>query len=634
MIKFIQFLRFLYAPPTGSTVDTQLTQAHNILSSAKIAGGRFAKGRKLASEVVSAGRAPLLGDLSVFMAALLDKLTSTLDESLQRCEELGEVRGPPFNSGQADFISPFFTRASCIVMAVLRMALWCEVPLQRPSVLDQCYCLDAKKGFQWAGRHPARAEVDEVHALVQALAAGDHHLKSEYLRLDKQWGIRVLQKKCVLSEQRLVTRPFFPVSDQLARLIAASRRLGQHVITYQNPKTLAQRTQPNVTATPLLQTARGIVGGPAILQRCNELTNEAAGAASGSAELFSQLRRGGRQSLLLHAQSQSPAAANLASSTLALAMDHHPKTAEQDYSLASSTSTRMQETAYTKMQAWFVRVAKLEQTLPTFMRSAADKVEKLAKLAREAERKHRAAEGIYFDKDDNGGQAASSSESEESEDDEAPPPLTARITGRWARQRSATAKQPRRDESPPPLPPAKRPRGGGLLDQLATAATLSNKPPTTSIDSLKLLEEAKQALNAHNKEPNPLLPRFAPRSKRFEPSETSCFALRRRSRKANPLPAEVVGLVGLVRARKVPGVVFRLRVRWKDRTTTSIIGLEDIVWSTHKLPPIVVKWVAEKIEEAGADTLEAGWWAETLEEMGAEPNQKQHSQPSILSHLA
>jgi hypothetical protein len=192
-------------------------------------------------------------------------------------------------------------------MAVLRMALWCEIPLQRPSVLDQCYCLDAKKPFQWAGKRRAQADVDEVQALVQQLAAGNHHLKSEYLRLDKQWGIRVLQKKCVLSEQRLVTRPFFPVSDQLARLIRASRRLGQHVIVH-DPKTLAQRTQPNVTATPLLQTARGVVGGKAIAQRCNEMTNEAAGAAGGSAELFSQLRRGGRQCLLLNNSMPSPRA--------------------------------------------------------------------------------------------------------------------------------------------------------------------------------------------------------------------------------------------------------------------------------------------------------------------------------------
>jgi hypothetical protein len=121
VIKFVQFLRFLYAPPTGSTFDTQLTQTHDILSSAKVTGGRFSKCRKLASEVVSAGRAPLIGDLPVFMNALFSRLQSTLEESLQRSEELGEVRGPPFNSG----IDIYLTLSTCARTPIHRHSYGC-----------------------------------------------------------------------------------------------------------------------------------------------------------------------------------------------------------------------------------------------------------------------------------------------------------------------------------------------------------------------------------------------------------------------------------------------------------------------------------------------------------------------------
>jgi hypothetical protein len=101
LTKFVKFLHFLYAPPSGSPFDTQLTTASKILAAAKVRGGRFLKCRKLASEVVSAGRPPLINNLQVFAAALLANMSSALDTAVARSQELMEVRGPAFNTGRS-----------------------------------------------------------------------------------------------------------------------------------------------------------------------------------------------------------------------------------------------------------------------------------------------------------------------------------------------------------------------------------------------------------------------------------------------------------------------------------------------------------------------------------------------------
>jgi hypothetical protein len=109
-------------------------------------------------------------------------------------------------------------------------------------------------------------------------------------------------------------------------------------------------------------------------------------------------------------------------------------------------------------------------------------------------------------------------------------------------------------------------------------------------------------------------------------ADSSCFALRSRSRRAPPQVAEVVELVQLVKARKVTtGNTFRLRVRWKDRATTSIVSLTDVLCSPPpgpgqpgRLPRVLVGWIEDAVSMAG--NLEARWWAAQGQPAPAEPD--------------
>jgi hypothetical protein len=99
-------------------------------------------------------------------------------------------------------------------------------------------------------------------------------------------------------------------------------------------------------------------------------------------------------------------------------------------------------------------------------------------------------------------------------------------------------------------------------------------------------------------------------------SATSFHAFRAPSRLGGQSRVlEVVELLGVVKARKEAVGSWRLRVRWADRATASVISLADVVTTAGDapflLPATLVRWVAAVVA-AGGDVPMQQWWADEL----------------------
>jgi hypothetical protein len=583
------------------------------------------------------------------------------------------------------------------VTAVVRIALWCEVPLQRPSVVDQCYSLSLGSGSAVAGGEEVGEEDDpglreqnrkaEVHALIAQLSGekgGTMFLKAEFTKVRGRRGIRVFERKCVRTQRTQITLPFFPLSTELLELVEAYHRLCSYVVA-PDAATLASRTMGGTVATPLLQTAKGcLANSESVRKLCNQLTRSASSAHGGSAELFKHLRRAGRQVLLspggLRLVTRSTLMENVAKEQLAKGMDHNVLTGERDYSSASSDLTQAQESAHALIQSWFIQAASMEQSLPSFLADAARKVRSLGDIAfhartrrwdaagcyeadpgasmedatRQSPRKHRQtcsppspspvsshlplAEGG----DDMGWEPAGCSSDSDSSDRGSVSGGEGNDASAIACPRCANGKLfPCMDQlrlhqrldhgqglrADDRCHSKKRKLNGFALGMSSLGGSEEHQLLFEEVDSLapsptKLAQQAALTVaqaaptTSTAAPPAPVMNLYSvpQRSPAGVMADSSCFALRPRSRGAPPQAAEVVELVGLVKARKVPGNIFRLRVRWKDRATTSIVGLMDVICSPPpgpsqpgRLPQVLVDWIEDAVSEAG--NLEASWWA-------------------------
>jgi hypothetical protein len=348
-------------------------------------------------------------------------------------------------------------------------------------------------------------------------------------------------------------------------------------------------------------------------------------------------------------------------------MDHHPKTAENDYSLASTTATQYQENAHAAVQADFLQKAQLESTLPSFIKAAITKVNSLVTIAVSAERKRRAAKGIFYDDtDDDEVKAADDSLLDGSDypddcydDDVDSEPETDIEPG----EAGVSQDRPNDPATQVPLNPAATAVAAAVAAAAATAAGVAPKKRQLTSDRnrnpspkkrsrgsaiggeghlMRLLAAAACERTTKSLAQQPAnipellqttLPLFTPppAAHVFQPTATRCFAMMPRSRNASPVPAELEGLVGLVRARSrkntgtnkqkdggtTAGCGFRLRVRWVGRATTSVIGVEDVICRSEddarQLPPVVIEWVTAacraRDQEVGGQSLESSWWA-------------------------
>lgn len=545
--------------------------------------------------------------------------------------------------------------------------------MQRPSVIDHCYSINRIDGFggDSGSRAERKSEVDEVQKLISRLTEaklGKGHLKAEYVRIGNARGIRVLQKKCARTGKSLVTLPFFPLSRGLLGLIQVYERLAKYVVS-PDEATRRSRQGGGVVATPLLQTAKGcLANSDSVRGLCNKLTQASAAKAGGSAELFKELRRGGRQSLLdpegLKLVTSQRLMEEVAIGELAKGMDHHVETGGKDYSLTSGRTTALQEAVHTRLQAWFVAASRMGESFPSFLQYAVRAVNTLGDIAAEAQQKKWAAQGQY-DADPWA--------------DLAPASGAHPLRRRSARRRIVIVNNEAADEQPGrssdsdstttsefELSPAgdegdEDDVGSGpehiacqecgkllpsldALRQHERASHLVRKPPSSPGVGQPALKRRKvmppQAdsdsavadlmIDSLGMPPSPPSPTPStppppppPPMRLFSPRDTSCatlvnatnepscVALRPRSRGAAPQSAHVIGLVGLVKARKVGGGahVFRLRVKWSDRATTSIIGLEDVVCTEDRpdqLPLVMVRWIDDAVAATGG--LSTGWW--------------------------
>lgn len=241
IIKAIGFLRHLYAPAPGSVFHAQTRDALDKLSRARATGGRFQRNRLLATEIVKANRPPLIGDIAKFATELIASMTESLDECVRASKRANNVTGLVFNR----------------ITAVMKLALWCEIPLQRPSVVDHCYILDTPNN-----NDGSKGEVEAIHCLIRRISQGREHLVAEMVKLNDRWGIRVLQRKCAVTRRAEVTMPFFPFSPDMLSLVTAYKKLSALVVRT-DPKRVIERREGVAVATPLLQTARGVLANTA-----------------------------------------------------------------------------------------------------------------------------------------------------------------------------------------------------------------------------------------------------------------------------------------------------------------------------------------------------------------------------------
>lgn len=337
---------------------------------------------------------------------------------------------------------------------------------------------------------------------------------------------------------------------------------------------------------------------------CNEITKVAATSADGSASLFKYLRRGGRQSLLSTKGVSSLFSTDRdhteATALLANAMDHSVATGTENYSTTSASTTARQETAHSHLQQWFLQTAKIEQALPLFLQTALTRLSKLVSIRTERDER---ADVWASEGDDT---PSSSSESSSSSSD--------------GEYNNANANDSLSDSasseglSPPTMRAPRRRRKRSRSPESVVPGTNTNnkrhkpdQPPAASRAYEAMLFSDPDDDSVGSKDVSV-----------YEPGANSFFALRPRSRKRGDHPAEVSGLIELVRGRaNQSGIPFyRLRVEWMDRATPSIVYLKDVLCSRvdRQLPPVLVRWIEATIEaDEGRSRpdirLLKRWWA-------------------------
>jgi hypothetical protein len=178
----------------------------------------------------------MIRDLPQYAENMTNALANAVDGCLDAATRVRGVSATIFNT----------------VTAVVLLCLSFEIPLQRVSVLLRSYffCSDDGKALR---KTDAVAVQKLIQRLVDSPALRDKALVSEFTRLGAQTGIKVIMPKCVVTRQTLVTRPFFPVSDRLAQLLALYRIF---CLRFENVSTeiVAERAEGAVRMFPLLQT--------------------------------------------------------------------------------------------------------------------------------------------------------------------------------------------------------------------------------------------------------------------------------------------------------------------------------------------------------------------------------------------
>jgi hypothetical protein len=101
LLKFFEFLSFLYAPAGGSTFARDIDQASKVLMQCKRAGSQWQKQRKIATEVVAATSPPLIRNMPKFATSLFAGMTGVLDSCISQAGRPGvnSVLGTVFNKG-------------------------------------------------------------------------------------------------------------------------------------------------------------------------------------------------------------------------------------------------------------------------------------------------------------------------------------------------------------------------------------------------------------------------------------------------------------------------------------------------------------------------------------------------------
>jgi hypothetical protein len=118
--------------------------------------------------------------------------------------------------------SIFVAHCNTTVMSLVKILLWLVVPLQRSTIVSNCWW------FTYSGGDTATRKdyAKDVGILVKRFT-GSNHLVSEYSFNTS--GMKVLLQKCELSGVPSITRPTYPIPPQAASLLTGrSRMSAQH----------------------------------------------------------------------------------------------------------------------------------------------------------------------------------------------------------------------------------------------------------------------------------------------------------------------------------------------------------------------------------------------------------------------
>ena len=351
---------------------------------------------------------------------------------------------------------------------------------------------------------------------------------------------------------------------------------------------------------------------------------------------------------------------------LSKGMGHTFRVGEEDYSVASEVTTRFQESAYEKMQNWFLQAAGLAGDggpLETFLLLANERIMSLVDLARSNSKSTEDDASLQQAKGDEGDEGETSDGSDTEDDGLGPylgqfahplpfqlahPPPDYSYTRPAAKRRKAPGladiyqkvhAQKKPGEAEIVYQKAhKRPKAKAGLAEIyqqahATKAGKSgaNAGDKQSRDDLQhLVILAAQAANAAAEVPGP--PPQKASAPRPPPAEVpaasggnkAVLALRPRNHGLAPQPSPIAGVEAVVAARKGGQGEHKLKVYWagRARSCTSYIHLSDVVPAKQggALPRALVSMVEQALEnqiEAGGGRsreqqkkiqVAATWW--------------------------
>jgi hypothetical protein len=122
---------------------------------------------------------------------------------------------------------------------MLKLCVWIEVPMQRPSVVDHAFFFRHTGGGGGGGGgggkgfdlHTNPSEAESVRKLIRQVAGERQHLVAELVSAKPRGpGLQIYQTKCCIRGTPLISIPFFRLSALLWTFIQKYHALGDSIV--------------------------------------------------------------------------------------------------------------------------------------------------------------------------------------------------------------------------------------------------------------------------------------------------------------------------------------------------------------------------------------------------------------------